>query len=76
LIVSRTPVDADAVLMKASEARKLIGEAGLACDTPKYFLYFPEPIYRRIGNRLEYLLRGVPLGGQYVIFGTKPCSRP
>ena len=76
LIVSRTPVDADAVLMKASEARKLMGEAGFACDSLKYFLYFPEPIYRRVGNRLEYLLRGVPLGGQYVIFGTKPCSRP
>ncbi len=76
LIVSRTPVDSDAALLKSSESRKWMGEAGFACDTPKYFLYLPEPIYRRVGNRLEYLLRGVPLGGQYVIFGTKQSSRP
>jgi len=75
LIVSRTPVDADAVLLRSSETRKWMGEAGFACDGAKYFLYFPEPIYRRAGNRLEYLLRGVPLGGQYVIFGNKQSSR-
>jgi len=63
------------VYITSSETRKWMGEAGFACDGAKYFLYFPEPIYRRAGNRLEYLLRGVPLGGQYVIFGTKQSSR-
>jgi SAM-dependent methyltransferase len=71
LIVSRTPVDADAVLVRAAEVRGCMRAAGFTCDVPRYFLYFPEPIYRRTGDRLERLLRGVPLGGQYAIFGTK-----
>jgi SAM-dependent methyltransferase len=76
LIVSRTPVDADAVLLRASEARKWMQAAGFTCDAPRYFLYFPETIYRRTGARLENLLRGVPLGGQYAIFGTKERVHP
>ena len=76
LIVSRTPVDADAVLLKASEARQWMCLGGFSCDVPRYFLYFPEPLYRRAGDRLEHLLRGVPLGGQYVIFGTKQSVHP
>lgn len=74
LIVSRTPVDADAVLLRSSEARAWMRLAGFTCHVPRYFLYFPEPIYRRAGHRLEHLLRGVPLGGQYAIFGTKQSS--
>jgi hypothetical protein len=50
--------------------------AEFTCHAPRYFLYFPEPMYRRAAHRLEYLLRGVPLGGQYAIFGTKPSSNP
>jgi SAM-dependent methyltransferase len=76
LIVSRTPVDAGAVLLRASEAREWMHEAGFTCDVPRYFLYFPETIYRRTGNRLEHLLRGVPLGGQYAVFGTKESFHP
>ena len=72
LIVSRTPVDADAVLLRPSEARECMRLGGFACSSPRYFLYFPEPLYRRGGDRLERLLRSVPLGGQYAIFGTKP----
>lgn len=76
LIVSRTPVDADAVLLRPSEAREWMRLAGFACHVARYFLYFPEPIYRRAGDRLEHLLRGVPLGGQYAIFGAKQNSNP
>jgi len=74
LIVRRTPVDADAVLLKAAEAREWMRAAEFTCDVPRYFLYFPETIYRRTGDRLEHLLRGVPLGGQYAVFGTKESS--
>jgi SAM-dependent methyltransferase len=76
LIVSRTPVDADAVLLRASEARGWMQAAGFNCDAPQYFLYFPEAIYRRTGDGLESLLRSVPLGGQYAIFGTKENFHP
>jgi SAM-dependent methyltransferase len=71
LIVSRTPVDADAVLLRASEARRWMQTAGFTCAAPRYFLYFPEAVYQRTGDGLESLLRGVPLGGQYAVFGTK-----
>src|ERR1035438_5885481 len=74
LIVSRSAVDADAVLLRPSEAREWKRLARFTCPAPRYFLYFPEPMYRGAGHRLENLLRGVPLGGQYAIFGAKPRS--
>lgn len=73
LIVSRTPVDADAVL-RPCEAGEWMRLAGFSCEAPRYFLYFPDPIYGRAGDRLENLLRHVPLGGQYAMFGTKQSS--
>jgi SAM-dependent methyltransferase len=76
LIVSRTPVDADAVLLRASEAREWMhrGRIHLRCST--IFPLLSRTIYRRTGDRLEHLLRGVPLGGQYAIFGTKESFHP
>ena len=71
LIVSRTPVDADAVLLKLSETQNLLLHAGFALDQSTYFLYFPEAIYRRAGRTLEHWLRRLPLGGQYAAFGIK-----
>jgi SAM-dependent methyltransferase len=68
LIVSRTPVDADAILLRPEETRRLFREAGLTVDDQRYFLYLPESLYRRL-NRLESLLVTVPLGGQYAVFG-------
>jgi SAM-dependent methyltransferase len=68
LIVSRTPVDADAILLRPAETRRLFRDAGLTVDEHQYFLYFPESIYRRFGW-LEAALGKVPLGGQYAVFG-------
>jgi SAM-dependent methyltransferase len=73
-IVSRTPVDADAILLKPAEAGALMRQSGFDYGSPRYFLYFPEPMYRKGGQVLEELLRAVPLGGQYAIFGTKHNS--
>lgn len=69
-IVSRTPVDRDAILLKAAEARDMIGQAGLKLTDQRYFLYFPAPLYKLFGC-LESLLARVPLGGQYAVFGEK-----
>ena len=71
LIVSRTPVDADAVLLTLPETRALFRQAGLGFDRARYFLYFPEPIYKRGGDILESWLRHLPIGGQYAAFATK-----
>jgi SAM-dependent methyltransferase len=70
LIVSRTPVDADAVLLRAKEARRLVAEAGLASLELDYFLYFPQILYRYLGP-VEALLARLPLGGQYALFSSK-----
>jgi SAM-dependent methyltransferase len=70
LIVSRTPVDADAILLKAPEARSLMQDAGLIPQDPRFFLYFPSALYHLFG-RMESKLGRVPLGGQYAVFGEK-----
>jgi SAM-dependent methyltransferase len=70
LIVSRTPVDADAILLPAKESRRLAAGAGLTALEQDYFLYFPQALYRYVGQ-LEGLLAKVPLGGQYALFSGK-----
>jgi SAM-dependent methyltransferase len=70
-IVNRTPVDADAVLLKAGETTHWLRKAGFKPRPAQYFLYFPESIYRRGGQLMEGLLHALPLGGQYAIFATK-----
>jgi SAM-dependent methyltransferase len=69
-IVSRTPVDADAILLPVTEARQLAAGAGLAPIEQDYFLYFPQALYRYLG-RMEAWLSKVPLGGQYALFSRK-----
>lgn len=71
LIVSRTPVDADAILLPAGEARALARRAGLRRVEQDYFLYFPRGAYSHMG-RLEPLLSKLPLGGQYAVFSRRP----
>ena len=70
LIVSRTPVDVDAILLRASEARELAAAAGLDPLEQDYFLYLPEVLYRYLGC-IESALARVPLGGQYALFSAK-----
>jgi SAM-dependent methyltransferase len=70
LIVSRTPVDVDAILLPASETRRLAAAAGLAPLERDYFLYLPQVLYRYLG-KMEAALAMVPLGGQYALFSKK-----
>jgi len=70
LIVSRTPVDADAILLPARESRQLAADAGMAPVEQDYFLYFPPALYRYLAP-VEAMLAKVPLGGQYAIFSRK-----
>jgi hypothetical protein len=71
LIVSRTPVDADAVLLNSFETRGLMTESGFNVGNLRYFLYLPKGLYNSIGG-LEKALVHIPLGGQYAAFGTLP----
>ena len=70
LIVKRTPVDVDAILLYPGETQSLLRSAGLPVRATSYFLYLPEGIYRFAGA-VEDLLRHVPLGGQYAVFGIR-----
>jgi len=70
LIVKRTPVDADAILLYPGETQALLRSADFRVRATSYFLYLPEGIYRFAGV-VEDLLRHVPLGGQYAVFGKR-----
>jgi len=70
LIVRRTLVDADAILLRAREARRLTTQSGMSAVDSEYFLYFPQALYRYFGA-VELALAKVPLGGQYALFSGK-----
>jgi SAM-dependent methyltransferase len=69
-IVRRTPVDADAQLLRAATARAVLAGAGLSPIHTTYFLYVPEKRYKKL-HGVEALLSWVPAGGQYAAFGRK-----
>jgi len=68
LIVSRTPVDADARLLTAYEARRLLSVSGLRILDRQFFLLFPELLHR-VTRPIEDALGHIPLGGQYAVMG-------
>ena len=70
LIVSRTPVDADAQLLSARETRRLLSSAGCTVVETQYFLFFPQRVHQYLGN-LEDRLSALPLGGQYSVFAAR-----
>lgn len=72
LIVSRTPVDADARLLSLWESCTLLSDGGFRIAGKEFFLYLPEKLYRRAAF-LEKWMKRVPLGGQYAAFGEKPA---
>ena len=70
LIVSRTPVDANAQLLTAGSSRRLMTRAGGRILKTRYFLLFPEQIYKRLA-RVEDWMQAVPLAGQYAVFAER-----
>ena len=71
LIVSRTPVDADAQLLTARTAGRLLTGAGTKVVETRYFLLFPQQIHAHL-RALEDSLSTLPLGGQYAVFASNP----
>ena len=65
-IVKRCPVDIDAELITASDARALFQRHGFETLRTDFFLYFPESLYRGFG-RWERYFRRIPFGGQYIV---------
>ena len=71
VIVSRTPVDADANLLTPRETRRLLSNAGAKVLGTRYFLLLPQMIYSYF-RPIEEGLETFPLGGQYAVFAQKP----
>ena len=69
LIVSRTPIDANAILLPRRETRSMLVDAGFSIAWQGFFLFCPEVFYRRMGRTIDQGLSRVPLGGQYAVFG-------
>jgi ubiquinone/menaquinone biosynthesis C-methylase UbiE len=74
LIVSRTPVDADAHLLRMSQTKQLFRSAETGLLESSYFLLFPEQIHRPFAS-IERGLSRLPLGGQYAVFAQKPEAK-
>ncbi|MEP7364185.1 MAG: class I SAM-dependent methyltransferase [Acidobacteriota bacterium] len=70
LIVSRTPVDADAILLSSGEVVQMLRQARFGVLDKRYFLYLPRKLYRLAGG-LEGLLAKAPAGGQYAVFAER-----
>jgi SAM-dependent methyltransferase len=70
LIVRRTPVDANAVLLTAPQTRAQLRKAGFSVRKTSYYLYFPQTLYRRL-SKFERLLGAIPAGGQYAVFACR-----
>ena len=71
LIVRRTPVDRDAILLTARSGRGLLRRAGFLEIECQYFLILPASIYNTSPG-LERFVGRLPLGGQYALFCTAP----
>jgi 2-polyprenyl-3-methyl-5-hydroxy-6-metoxy-1,4-benzoquinol methylase len=64
LAVNRCPFDADAVLLRSGQSRKLLRDAGAQNIATDFFLFLP--IKMGLVQRFESLLGAVPFGAQYL----------
>ena len=67
LAVSRCEFDEGVELLRPSETRRLLSNAGALPSESRYIAFFPWEVHSL--RRLEHGLARVPLGGQYVVAG-------
>lgn len=72
-VMRRLPFDRGAVLLMPAESRRRVRDAGLDVVTTDYLFFFPRIL--KWLRPLEPWLRGLPLGGQYLVVSTKPPQR-
>jgi hypothetical protein len=70
LIVRRCPVDANAELLGPGQMRAIMRRAGLRPAGSRFYLFFPQRIYRSLAG-VESRLGWFPLGGQYAAFARR-----
>jgi SAM-dependent methyltransferase len=69
-LVSRCPVDRDAILLTPNETAARLRQAGFAVTATEYCLFFPKAL--AFLRPTEPYLGWLPLGGQYFVVGTRP----
>lgn len=70
-IVKRAPIDRNAILIRASEAKRGMTSAGFCNTIVNYIMFFPPRFKARLFEYAESFMKHIPLGGQYVIVGEK-----
>jgi SAM-dependent methyltransferase len=66
-VVSECPFDEDAILLPSRESRELLGAVGFRDVRLDYIMFFPK--FLSALRPCETLLKGLPLGAQYVAYG-------
>jgi len=69
-LVSRCPVDRDAILLTPNETAARLKQAGFDLTAAEYCLFFPKAL--AFLRPIETSLGWLPLGGQYFAVGTRP----
>jgi SAM-dependent methyltransferase len=69
-LVSRCPVDRDAILLTPKETATRMQQAGFALTATEYCLFFPKML--AFLRPIETSLGWLPLGGQYYVAGVRP----
>jgi ubiquinone/menaquinone biosynthesis C-methylase UbiE len=69
IVVQRSPVDVNAILLYPRETVSLLRAAAFAVDPVHYFLFLPAAARKIVGA--ERSIRWLPLGGQYAAFGRR-----
>lgn len=72
IVVSRCAFDDDAELLTARESERLLRDVGVENVGHRYILFLP--FRSNAVERLEAMLRRVPLGAQYVACGVKAAA--
>lgn len=68
-VVARTPIDSNAILLRATEAEAGLAAAGFAPPETSYLMFAPPRL--PLAGRLESLLGWLPLGAQYATTATR-----
>ena len=72
-VMSRIPFDRDAVTLRPSESRQMLLDAGFEVLRIDFLFFFPRVLAAL--RPFEALLRGVPLGAQYLCLARKPFDQ-
>jgi SAM-dependent methyltransferase len=70
-VVARTPIDANAILLRATEVEAGLAAAGFAPPETSYLMFAPPRV--PLAGRLECLLGWLPLGAQYATTAARPA---